>query len=98
MTLAEENGNTYSGTKNKPLVSLATQSEVISYHLTAEERDIQAVITNVKERLAFYDALKKHLSKTFADLYKAQVSTTQNVKKTIKADRKLLFKCSLIWI
>jgi len=49
----------------------------------------------VKERLAegttgFYDVLKKHQSKTFADLYKAKVSATQNVEKTIKADRKLL--------
>jgi len=46
---------------------------------------MQAVITNVKERLAegttwFYDALKKHHSKTFADLYKAKY----------EADRKLL--------
>ena len=49
----------------------------------------------MKEQLAegtteFYDALKKHQSKTFADLYKAKLSTTQNVEKTIKADRKLL--------
>jgi len=38
----------------------------------------------------FCDALKNHYSTTFADLYKAKVSTTQNVEKTIKADRKLL--------
>ena len=49
--------------------------EVVSDHLTAEERDMQAFITNVKERLAegiagFYDALKKHHTMTFAGLYK----------------------------
>jgi len=48
----------------------------------------------VKERLAggttgLYDTLKKHQAKTFADLYKAEVATTQNVVKTIKAGRKL---------
>ena len=35
----------------------------------------------------FYGALKKHRSKTFLDLYKAKVSITQNVEKTIKADK-----------
>ena len=75
---------------DKPLVSLATNDttpcEVVSYHLTAEKRDMQAVITNVKERLAegtsrFYDALRKHQSNRFTDLYKAKMSTTQNVEK-----------------
>ena len=41
--------------------------EVVSDHLTAEER------------YAGYDALKKHHSKTVADLYKDKVSTTQIV-------------------
>ena len=63
--------------------------------LTAEARGKEQVITNVKQRLVektvgFHDALKKHNSKTFADLYKAMVSTKQDVQKTIKADRKLL--------
>ena len=63
--------------------------------LTAEVRGKEQVITNVKQRLCektvgFHDALKKHNSKTFADLYKAMVSTKQNVQKTIKVDRKLL--------
>jgi len=84
---------------DKPLVSLTTKAtapcEVVSNPLVAEERDMQALITNVKEWLAerttgFYDALKKHQSKIFADLYKAEVSTAQNVEKTMKADRKLL--------
>ena len=41
-------------------------------------------------KTGFYGALKKHQSKTFVDLYKAEVHTTQNVEKTIQADRKLL--------
>ena len=57
---------------DKPLVSLATKDtaprEVVSSHLTAEEKDIQVVVTNVKERLAegttgFCDSLKKYQSK-----------------------------------
>ena len=56
---------------------------------------MQAVITNAKKRLTdrttgFCDALKKHRSKTFADLYKAKMSITQSVEKTIKADRNQL--------
>ena len=90
MKSAEEGGDAYSETKYKPLVSLATKDtalcEVLSEHLISEERDMQTVIINVKERLEggttwFYGALKKHQSKTFADLYKAKVSTTQNVEK-----------------
>ena len=77
MKSADEDGDTYSESMDKPLVSLATKDtapcEVVSDHLTAEERDMQAVIINGKKRLAegttgFYDALKKHQSKTFADL------------------------------
>ena len=99
MKLAEEDEGTYSETMKKPLVSLATKdtapNEVISDLLTAQERWMQAVTTNVNERLAerttwFYNVLKKHNSKTFSELYKAKVSTTQNVEKTIKAGRKLL--------
>ena len=56
---------------------------------------MQAVILSVDERLEegttwFYDALKKHHSKNFADPYKAKESTTQTVEKTIKDGRKLL--------
>ena len=96
---AEEEEDTYSETMDKSPVCLPTKDTapcvVVSDHLNAEETDMQAVITNVKKRLAggttgFYDALKKHHSKTFADLCKAKMSTTQNVEKTIKADRKLL--------
>ena len=56
MKSAEENGDTYPESMDEPLVSLATKDtaprEVVSDHLTAEERDIPAVITNVKERIA----------------------------------------------
>ena len=101
MQSVEEDGDAHLETMDKSLVSLATKytapCEVVSGHLTTEVRDMQAVITNVKKRLAkettgFYDALKKHQSKTFADLYKVKVSTTQNVEKPIKADRKLLHR------
>ena len=97
---SEEDGDTNSETMDKPMVSLAIKitapHEVVSYLLTAE------VITNVKEGLAgktegFYHALKKHHSNTFADLYKAKVSTTQNVEKTIKADKKLLHRLPNVW-
>jgi len=96
---AQEDGDTYSETMERRLVSLATKDtapcEVVSDNLTAEERDMQAFITNVKERLVegttrFYYALKKHQLKTFADLYKAKMSITQSVEKTIKADRNQL--------
>ena len=61
MKSAEEDGDTYSETMDKPLVSLATKdttsSEVVSGHLNAEDIYIyiyiyiymRAVITNVKE-------------------------------------------------
>ena len=73
---------------------------MISYVQKREEFGMQPVITNVKESPAegttgLYDAPKKHHLKTFVDLYKVKVSTTQNVSKTIKSDRKLLH-CGLI--
>ena len=56
MKAATDDGDAYSETINRPLVSLATNdtapSEVIIDLLTAEERGKQAVITNVKELLA----------------------------------------------
>lgn len=82
-----------------PLVSLANKNtepdDVVSDLLIAQERGKEQVITNVKQRLVektvgFHDTLKKHGSKTFADLYKAKVSIKQNVQNTIKADRNLL--------
>jgi len=94
MESTEEDGDTYSETMDKPLVSLATKDtapfEVVRDHLTAKER--YAAITKVKVQgtTGFYDASKKHQPKTFADLYKYKVSTTENVEKTIKAHRKLL--------
>ena len=33
---------------------------------------------------------QRNITQTFVDLYKAKISTTQNVEKTIKADRKPL--------
>jgi len=55
MKSAENYVDTSSETMDKPLVSLAIKdtaaSEVVSDILTAEERGIQTVITNVKERL-----------------------------------------------
>ena len=60
-----------------PLVSLATNdsapSDVVDDLLTAEQREKQHVIDNVKQRLdektvGFPDVIKKHKSKTFADL------------------------------
>lgn len=98
-TLAEEDDSDSDDVRVMPLVSLASKDiapvDVVSDLLTAEDRGKQYVMTKVKQRLqeetvGFHDALKKHRSKTFADLYKANVSTKQNVKKTIKADRKLL--------
>lgn len=78
---------------NIPLVSLAP-CDVVN-DPTAEDRGKQQVIMNMKQQLVdkhveFLDALKEHCSKTFADLYKAIISATHNVQKTIKADRKLL--------
>jgi len=67
---------------DKPLVYLTTKdtapSEVVNDLLNGEESGIQAVITNVKERLAkgtigFGNALKNQHPKTFVDLYKAKV-------------------------
>jgi len=99
MKSAKEDGDTYPEIMDKTLMSMATKDTapcgLVSYHLTAEERYMQAVVNSMKEQLAegtigFYDVLNKHQSNTFADLYKAKVSTTQNVEKTIKAYRKLL--------
>ena len=94
---AEEGGESYSETMDKPLACLTTKdtalSEVVSDLLNAEERIMQTIITNVNKRLTekttrFYDVLKKHHSKTVDDLYKAKLSNTQDVEK--KADKKLL--------
>jgi len=69
MTPSEEYGNTYQKTMDKLMISHETKytapCEMVSDHLNAEETDMQAVITNVKKRLAegttgFYDALKKY--------------------------------------
>jgi len=70
-------------------------SEVVSNLLTTEAREMQSGVTNLKEPVVegstlLNDALKQHHSKTFIDLYKAKVSTTQNVEKTITFYRKLL--------
>ena len=97
--VAGDDGDIDSDDREIPLVSLATRdaasSDVMNDLLTAEDRGKQRVLTNVKQRLieetvGFHDKLTKHHSKTFADLYKANVSTKQNIHKTIKADRKLL--------
>ena len=40
--------------------------------------------------MGFDEALRKHNSTPFADLYKTNISSKLNVPKTIKADRKLL--------
>lgn len=46
----------------------------------------------IEETVGFYETMKDYHSKTFVDLYKATVSTTQSVQKNIKADRKLLLR------
>ena len=80
----EENGDTYSETMAKPLLSLVTKyiapTKVVHDLLTVEERGMQVVITNVKEASL----------NDFTDLYRAKVSATQNVEKTIKDSRALL--------
>ena len=40
--------------------------------------------------MGFHEALRKHNSKTVADLYKTNISSRLNVQKTFKADRKFL--------
>ncbi len=86
-------------TISMPLVSLATK-DTATHDITtdlesAEERGKQNLVANVQQRLIegtvkFHDTMKRHNSKTFAHLYKAHVSSTTKVQKTIKADRKLL--------
>ena len=82
-----------------PLVSLATRDiascDIVRDLLAAEDRGKQHLVNNVKQRLTentvgFHEALRKHSSKTFADLYKANIYSKLNVQKTIKADRNLL--------
>ena len=57
MKSAEDDGDTYSETIDKPLLSLATKytgaSEVVSDILTADERRMQAAITNDQWREPF---------------------------------------------
>ena len=98
MKSTEQDGDTYPETITKSRVWLATKyttlSEVVSDLLTTQEGNMQAVVTNMKQRLAdgtteFYDALKKHHSKPLLACMKL-VSTTQNVEKAIKVARKLL--------
>jgi len=85
---AEEDVDTYSGTVEKPLVYLATKDtapcEVVTDHSTAEEREMQTVITNVKERIAegtrgFYDALKGHHSKIKASFQGSMKQLTEDM-------------------
>ena len=63
---------------------------------------MQAVITNMKERLAegtttrVLRCTKEASLKTFADLYEPKVSIIQNLEETIKTDRKLLYSVCLI--
>ena len=82
-----------------PLVSLAIKDialcDIVRDLLTAEDRGKQHPVNDLKQRLTknnvgFHDALRKHNSKTVADLYKTNISSKLNVQKTIKADRKLL--------
>ena len=98
-TLNEEGGEDESEERSVPLVSLATKDiapfDVVTGLLTAEDRGKQHLIANVKQRLIdgsvqFHAALRRHHSKTFADMYKVAISTQQCVQKYIKADRKLL--------
>ena len=81
-----------------PLVSLATKDiascDIVRDLLTAEDRGKQRLVNNANQRLTentvgFHEALRKHNLKTFADLYKTNISSKLNVQKTIKADRKL---------
>ena len=81
------------------LVSLATKDiascDIVRDLLAAEDGGKQHLVNNVKQRLTentvgFHEALRKHNSQTFADLYKTNISSKLNVPKTINADRKLL--------
>ena len=56
-----------------------------------EDRDKQHLIANVKQQLIdasvqFHAALRRHHSKTFADMYKVAISIQQCVQKSIKAN------------
>jgi len=93
-------------TDNIPLVSLATKDlatpEILADLQTAEERGKQETNDNINKRIIegtikFHDTLKRNISKTFANLYSATVSASENTAKTIKADRKILqcLICSL---
>ena len=61
--------------------------------LTGEDRGKQHLIANVKQQLIdasvqFHAALRRHHSKTFADMYKVAISIQQCVQKSIKANGK----------
>ena len=98
-SLPEEGFEDDSNPEGKHLISLATRDkapdDVVSDLLTAEERGKHELLSFVSQRLVkktvgFYDTLKRYRSKTFADIYKAKISDGHNIKKTIKADRRLL--------
>lgn len=86
-------------TARVPLIYLANNDiapcEVETNLLTSDGRRKQIVVSNVKHRLInesgkFHDVLQRNNSKTFADLYRTNVSTRQSVQKTIKAGQNLL--------
>jgi len=82
-----------------PLVSLVTKdiapTDVVDNLLMAKDRGLQHVANFVQERsveqtVGFHEPIKRHLSKTFASVYKAFVPIKPNIQKTIKADRQLM--------
>ena len=89
------------------LISLTTNdvasADIQSDLLSANEREKTLVRQQVRrclidESIHFFDPLKKNKSKTFSNLYTSTVTTKNNEKKTLKADRKLiqqLFNASL---
>jgi len=85
--------------KDVPLVLLAGKdiapNDVGSDLITAEDGGKQQILINVKQRLInknvqFHDVLRKHRSKTFADMYKTATFAQQSAQKIIKTDSMLM--------
>ena len=92
--------------KYSHLISLAitdkTLSNVVSDVLTAEEHGNHELLFSsqcpamAKKTAGFQDTMKRYRSKTFADVYKAKISDGHNIKKSIKAERRLHWSFSML--
>ena len=83
LAIGEDGENDNEATR-MPLVSLAIKDvascDIVRHLLTAEDRGKQHLVNDVKQRLTennmgFHDALRKHNLKTFADMYKTNISS-----------------------